>query len=270
MKKIAVLLPVYKNDSPVFFKQALDSVINQTLQDFVILIGVDGPIEGDLEKLLKDLHGNERIKICYFKENRGLACVLNDLISEGRKYGCEYLARMDADDLCVPERFQLQIDFLQSHPEVDIVGGAIEEIDGDGVKNGKKITYPMTHEECRAFFRFRDPVAHPATFFRISFFDKAKGYRPEYRKNQDTMMWLDGFMSGAIFANVPDTVLLFRVAKDFYNRRSGWKRARQMLKSRMEINKAMKYDLSANLFAIAMAGMTIAPKFIKKILYSIR
>lgn len=269
-KTVTVMLPVYKKDNPAFFEESLASVLGQTYQDIKVLVGVDGPVEGKLAETLKDVENNERVEVIYFKENRGLACVLNDLVARSRELGVEYLARMDADDICLNTRFEKQIGFLMEHPEVDVVGGAIEEIDEDGLLKGKKVVYPLTHEECRKFFRYRDPLAHPATFFRKRYFDKAKGYRPEYRKNQDTMLWFDGFMNGCIFANLPETVLHFRVAKDFYGRRNGWKRAKQMIRSRMEINKALKYDISANLFAIAMALMTVSPTWLKKFLYKIR
>ena len=270
MKKIAVLLPVYKKDNPTFFIASVESLLNQTLQDFKIFLGVDGPIIGKLDELVMRCETNNKFYVARFNENRGLACVLNDLIAVAEEQGYEYFARMDADDVCVNTRFEKQIAFLQEHPEVDVVGGKIEEIDECGKRTGKSVTYPLTHEKCRKFFRYRDPLAHPATFFRKRYFDKAKGYRPEYRKNQDTMLWLDGFMRGCIFANLPETVLLFRVANDFYGRRDGMKRAKQMLKSRMEINNSMKYDMSANLFAIAMALMTISPTWLKKFLYKIR
>ena len=278
MKKIAVLLPVYKNDNAQFFKTSVSSILMQTFQDFTIFLGVDGPIEGDLEEAVKNVEYNAKACVIRFAENRGLACVLNDLISAAEEQGFEYFARIDADDICINTRFAKQLSFLTEHPEVDVVGGTIEEIDEDGKLKGKRVVYPLLHDECRKFFRYRDPLAHPATFFRKSFFDKiAKHnekintwYRPEYRKNQDTMLWFDGFMSGCVFANLPETLLNFRVAKDFYGRRNGWKRAKQMVRSRMEINKAMKYDISANLFAIAMALMTVSPKWIKKLLYKIR
>lgn len=268
--KVAVLLPVYKNDNPVFFQEALSSVLNQTYQDILVLVGVDGPVDGKLAETLNEVEKNEKVEVIFFKENRGLACVLNDLVARSRELGVEYLARMDADDKCVSDRFERQMTYLQEHLDVDVVGGKIEEIDQNGEKNGKAVQYPLTHEECRKFFRYRDPLAHPATFFRMRYFDKAKGYRPEYRKNQDTMLWFDGFMNGCVFANLPETVLNFRIAKDFYGRRNGWKRAKQMMKSRMEINKAMKYDISANLFAVAMAVMTVSPTWLKKFLYRIR
>lgn len=270
MITIAVLLPVYKKDNPQYFTTAVNSLLTQTLQDFETFLGIDGPIEGELDKAVKECEQNGKFCVIRFKENRGLACVLNDLIAAAVKQGYEYFARIDADDICVSDRFEKQMAFLRSHPEVDVVGGQIEEIDENGEKNGKFVSYPLTHDECRKFFRYRDCLAHPATFFRKRYFDKAKGYRSEYRKNQDTMLWFDGFMNGCVFANIPETVLYFRVAKDFYGRRNGWKRAKQMMHSRMEINKTMKYDISANLFAAVMAVMTVSPIWLKKFLYRIR
>ena len=277
-KTVTVMLPVYKKDNPAFFEESLASVLGQTYQDIKVLVGVDGPVEGKLAETLKEVEKNERVEVIYFKENRGLACVLNDLVARSRELGVEYLARMDADDKCVSDRFERQMAYLQEHLDVDVVGGKIEEIDQNGEKNGKSVQYPLTHDDCRKFFRYRDPLAHPATFFRMRYFDKVAKkngkintwYRPEYRKNQDTMLWFDGFMSGCVFANLHETVLHFRVAKDFYGRRNGWKRAKQMMRSRMEINKAMKYDVSANLFALAMAIMTVSPTWLKKFLYRIR
>ena len=270
MNNIAVLLSVYKKDNPQFFTTSVSSILEQTYQNFTIFLGVDGPIEGELDEAVKSVEHHEKFCVIRFTENRGLACVMNDLIAAAEEKGFEFFARMDADDICIKERFEKQMGFLMEQTDVDVVGGAIEEIDENGALNGKRVVYPLTHEECRKFFRYRDPLAHPATFFRKRCFDKAKGYRPEYRKNQDTMLWFDGFMNGCILANLPDTVLHFRVAKDFYGRRNGWKRAKQMMRSRMEINKAMKYDITANLFAIAMALMTVSPTWLKKFLYRIR
>lgn len=270
MDKILVLLPVYKKDNPKFFKESIESLLSQTFHNIKVLIGVDGPVEGELADVLKLYAVNDKVQLVYFSENRGLACVLNDLLDIAREQQCKYIARMDADDICVSDRLQRQYDFLLANPIVDVVGGKIEEIDQDGKKNGKAVQYPLTHDECRKFFRYRDPLAHPATFFRMNYFDKANGYRPEYRKNQDTMLWYDGFINGCVFANLQETVLYFRMSKDFFNRRNGWKRAKQMLNSRMEINKAMKYDISANLFAIAMCFMTVSPTWLKKFFYRIR
>ena len=270
-KTVAVLLPVYKNDNVCFLAKSVESIVLQTYKDFHIYIGVDGPIGEDIDEYFKLIDNQNKITIVRFKENRGLACVLNDLIAVAKKDGCGYYARMDADDVSQQDRFEKQVIFLESHPSVDVVGGAIEEIDDEGKRRGKHVKYPLTHEDCRKFFRYRDPLAHPAVMFRPTYFEKVPGgYRPKYRKNQDTMLWYDGFLNGCVFANLPDVVLNFRVIDDFYNRRNGWKRAKQMLRDRLMMNKVLGYDLSAYLFAFGMFCMTISPSWVKKKLYRVR
>lgn len=268
---IAVLLSVYKNDRAEFLRLSIDSILNQSYKNIILYIGVDGTIGEKLYKCLEQYEQEKRANIVYFPENRGLAVVLNDLLILCKEANIEYIARMDADDISVPNRLANQVNYLLLHPEVDVVGGRIEEINEQSERNGKSVTYPLTHQECFKFFRYRDPLAHPAVMFRKSFFDKAKGYRNEYRKNQDTMLWFDGFMNGCIFANLDETVLLFRVTDDFYkNRRNGFKRAKKMLKDRFMINKALHYDWSAYLFSFLMFIMTLTPPFLKKFLYRIR
>ena len=268
---IAVLLSVYKNDRAEFLRLSIDSILNQSYKNLILYIGVDGTIGEKLYKCLEQYEQEKRVNIVYFPENRGLAVVLNDLLILCKEANIEYIVRMDADDISVPNRLANQVNYLLLHPEVDVVGGRIEEINEQSERNGKSVTYPLTHQECFKFFRYRDPLAHPAVMFRKSFFDKAKGYRNEYRKNQDTMLWFDGFMNGCIFANLDETVLLFRVTDDFYkNRRNGFKRAKKMLKDRFMINKALHYDWSAYLFSFLMFIMTLTPPFLKKFLYRIR
>ena len=268
---IAVLLSVYKNDRAEFLRLSIDSILNQSYKNIILYIGVDGTIGEKLYKCLEQYEQEKRVNIVYFPENRGLAVVLNDLLILCKEANIEYIVRMDADDISVPNRLANQVNYLLLHPEVDVVGGRIEEINEQSERNGKSVTYPLTHQECFKFFRYRDPLAHPAVMFRKSFFDKAKGYRNEYRKNQDTMLWFDGFMNGCIFANLDETVLLFRVTDDFYkNRRNGFKRAKKMLKDRFMINKSLHSDWSAYLFSFLMFIMTLTPPFLKKFLYRIR
>ena len=269
--KISVLLPVYKKDRPEYCVKSIGSILKQENSDFHIFVGIDGPIGEDLKNVLNDAAKDDRVELVPFEVNRGLACVLNDLVALSKKGGYDYYAQMDADDIALPNRFEMQVGFLEANPEVDVVGGAIEEIDGNDGLRGKHVEYPLTHEDCRMFFRYRDPLAHPAVMFRASYFEKVSGgYRPEYRKNQDTMLWFDGFLKGCVFANLKDTVLNFRVNDDFYNRRNGWKRAKQMLTDRLKINRALGYDISANLFAFAMFCMTVSPSLVKKMLYKMR
>lgn len=268
--QIAVLLPIYSKDNPDWFQLAVESVLNQEKCLPIIHIGIDGPIGEILIRVLESYKNNKRIIIHKFSENRGLACVLNDLINFALKDNMKYIARMDADDISLSDRFITQINFLKKHPDIDVVGSYISEIDEKSNSRDKIIIYPREHVECRKHFRYRDPLAHPAVMFRKSYFDKVAGYRPEFRKNQDTMMWFDGFMNGCKFANIDKVLLKFRVTNDFYNRRNGFARAKSMLINRFRINKALNYDITANFFAVLMFLMTISPKCIKKFLYKIR
>lgn len=271
MKKVGVLLPVYKNDNLEYFQMSIKSILNQSYSNFIILVGVDGEVDSKMREILNEYDKINKVEVCWFDINRGLACVLNDLIDRAREYNCDFYARMDADDISVVDRFEKQVYFLLSNEDVDVVGGAIEEIDENSIKNGKKVNYPISHKECKKFFAYRDPLAHPAVMFSKSFFDKVSGYRVEYRKNQDTMLWFDGFNNNCKFSNLPDVLLLFRVTSDFYNnRRSGIKRAKKMLNDRFFINKVLSYGIKANFFALLSFILTISPSFIKKIAYKLR
>lgn len=268
---VGVLLSVYKKDNPQWLITTIDSLLSQTYNNIIILIGVDGAIDQPLIQVLNQFDQNPKIKVSYYKENRGLACVLNDLITLAKELECGFYARMDADDIAPSNRFELQIKYLTQHPEVDVVSGAVAEMKTDNTLTGKIIPFPLTHEECKKRFRYRDPLTHPGVMFRSSFFKKVKGYRNEYRKNQDTMLWLDGFLAGCIFANIEDVVVNFRVNEDLYkNRRGGWKQASRMLKNRIMINKAMHYDITAYLFAFGMFCITIMPARIRKYIYDNR
>ena len=220
-EKIAVILPVYKNDKVEYLSRAVESILYQSYKNFYFYIGVDGPIGDELSAFLEQVEKQAQISVIWFEKNRGLACVLNDLLDICFKEGYEYIARMDADDISVTDRLEKQMAYLKAHPEIDIVGGAINEIDEDGMNRGKTIIYPAGPKECREFFSKRNPHAHPAVLFRKSFFDKLQGkkYRPEYRQNQDTMLWYDGMMAGTQHANIPDVVLNFRMTDAMFKKR---------------------------------------------------
>lgn len=270
--KVAVILPVYKKDKVEYMSKAIESIVMQTYRDFHIYVGVDGPVGDDIKKYIDLIDEQNKATVVWFDENRGLACVLNDLLDICFKEGYDYIARMDADDISENTRFEKQVKYLDSHSEIDVVGGAINEIDEKGNSRNKRIVYPETPEECRAFFAKRNPHAHPTVMFRKSFFDKLNGkkYRPEYRQNQDTMLWYDGMMAGTKHANIPDVVLRFRMTDTmFKKRRNGWSFAKKQFTDRLMINKGLGYGFGADVYGFAMFCMLVSPAWIKKIAYRV-
>ena len=103
-----------------------------------------------------------------------------------------------------------------------------------------------------------------------SFFDKLNGkkYRPEYRQNQDTMLWYDGMMAGTLHANIRDVVLKFRMTDTmFKKRRNGWSFAKKQFSDRLKINKGLKYGFFADVYGFAMFCLLVSPAWVKKIAY---
>ena len=268
-KQMVVLMSVYKNDNPGHLRLSVESILNQTYQDFLLLIGVDGAIGDELADSLHSYDTNPKIKILWYTENRGLTAVLNNLLEEGKKWKPMFFARMDADDISYTNRFEKQVKYLNENPEMDVIGGAIEEMEYDGALNGKVIHYPLSHQECFDFFATRNPLAHPAVMFRASFFDKVNSYNACYKKNQDTELWYRAFKAGCKFGNLKDVVLTFRVSKDMYKRRGGTNFAMEVLKLRKEINKGLGYGLKATLFGYAYYIMAISPGWVKKFAYRV-
>lgn len=274
-KNMIVLMSVYKNDNPEHLKLSIDSILNQTYQDFLLLVGIDGAIGGDLADAVRGYDTStssatgSKVKVFWFKENRGLTAVLNNLLEEGKMLQPKYFARMDADDISKTDRFEKQVAYLEAHPDLDVIGGAIEEMEYDGKLNGKVIHYPLTHDECFRFFATRNPLAHPAVMFNAKFFDKVESYNASFKKNQDTELWYRAFKAGCKFGNLEDVVLTFRVSKDMYKRRGGTKFAKEVLKLRNEINRGLGYGMKATLFGYAYYIMAISPGWVKKFAYKV-
>ena len=261
--EISIIMSVY--NAQQYLEPCIKSIINQSYRNFEFLIIDDNSTDNSLEILNMFMKIDDRIKCYYNNKNRGLTKNLNKLINLSQ---CEFIARMDADDISIQDRLEKQLVFLIQHPIVDVVGGAIVEIDELGESRNKVISYPNTHDGCYRFFAKRDPLAHPSVLFRRSYFRKAGLYNEKFKINQDTVLWSKGFLNGCVFANISDIVLKYRINNSFFNdRRNGWSRAINFFNTRLIINKKLNYGFRGNFYALVMLFITISPSSVKKLCY---
>ncbi len=265
LPKQAVIMSLYKNDRLEFVKLAVESTLSQTYKEFDFYIQYDGPVRLDVDEYLSSLT-DERVKIQRREENKGLAYSLNELLQIVMPKGYEFIARMDADDISMPERFEKQLEYLKMHSEVECLGTWAIEITSDGKEYYRK-QMPQTHEECYNMFRKRDCMIHPTVMYRRSYIEKAGLYALDTYFGEDTMMWANGFAAGCKFANVPEYLFKFRLDDNFFERRRGWKHAKEIFKLRHKVNKMLGYGISADFWAFAYAAAKMMPKFILNIIY---
>lgn len=213
--KITVFMSVYNPRPLDLLKEAVESVLNQNFPDFEFLIYDDGS-DGETKKELSRLSARDnRIRLLVGKENRGLAWGLNQCILAARG---EYLARMDADDISLSRRLQVQYDFLESHREYDFVGCAAFLLDKKGIW-GKRILpqFPGTKD----YLSF-SPFIHPSVMFRRKVFEKHGLYNthPEFLRCEDYELFFRFHQAGVKGCNLPEPLFFYREDKDSYKKRT--------------------------------------------------
>ena len=215
---LSVLMSVYKSEKPDYLDSSLESVIkNQTLKPNNVIIVEDGPLATGLYDVISKWCNNPDVPITIIKNdvNMGLTKSLN----RGLEYvNTDLVARMDSDDMASPNRFELQVKFFNENPNIDILGGAIHEID----ENGNDLCdryYPLDHESvCKSICK-ANPIAHPTVMIRKRVFDSGLKYNESFRTNQDLALWFDCLLAGFRIANLSDIILNFRRQKSVYKRR---------------------------------------------------
>ena len=262
---LAVIMSVYRNDCVEYTAKAIESVLNQTFSHFDFYIQCDGPINEELDKYLECI-ADKRVTIRHRAENRGLAYSLNELLEVVMPLGYEYIARMDADDINAPRRFERQMAYFDAHPNIECLGTWAVEINSRGEEYYHK-QMPETHTACYQLFRKRDCMIHPTVIFRRAYIEKAGLYALDTYFGEDTMMWAQGFAANCVLGNVPEYLYQFRLDDHFFDRRRGWKHAKNIYLLRHRVNKMLHYGISADLWAIAYACAKMMPTSILNILY---
>lgn len=261
-----VVMSLYVKDTLSRVQEAIESLLNQTYTSFNLYIICDGPIKSDVDSFLTSLL-TKQIFINKREKNFGLAYSLNELLNTILKNeDCTYIARMDADDISMPERFAKQIAFMDSHLDIDCLGTWAIEIDNDGNEYFRK-KMPVTHEECFELAKKRDCMIHPTVMFRRSYFEKAGLYPEDTYFGEDTMLWANGFKNGCQFANVPEYLFKFRLDLNFFERRRGWKHAKSIYTLRRRVNRMLGFGWKEDCYALMYAMAKLMPKSVLDIIY---
>ena len=219
--QFSVLMSIYKNEKPEYFKQALDSVIHQTVSPSEIVLVRDGMVCEGLQDVIDQYLETYPELFTYIplEENGGLGNALRMAV-ENAKY--ELIARMDSDDISMPGRFEKQLTCFEQDPQLSIVGGTISEfIDCPDNIVGQRVC-PLTDAEIREYMKARCALNHVAVMFRKSEVLRVGNYQ-DWFWNEDYYLWIRMLLGGCKFANLPDVLVNVRVGKDMYARRGGWK-----------------------------------------------
>lgn len=259
-------MSLYAKEHPEYLRQALESVFCQTLKADEIILVLDGPIGKELQSVVDRIaQSHPELKVVPLSVNSGLGTALN----EGLKH-CSYqlVARMDTDDICLPNRFEKQIEFMNNHPDIDIVSGWLNEFEGSQYNSISIKKVPATHGEISDYLKSRNPLNHPAVMFRKSAVEAAGGYK-HFPLFEDYYLWIRMYKNGAKFANIQEPVLNFRTSPDMFRRRGGWKYACDAAKFQWTLYKLEIISFpSAIKSSIIRSCVYIMPNVIRTIIYN--
>lgn len=222
MNSFSVCTSVYKNDKPEFVRVALDSMlVHQSVKPDEIVLVQDGPVPEDLSLLLSKYEDkySDVMHIIRLEKNGGLGNALRLGVDNARY---DIIARMDSDDICLPDRFEKQLAYLEEHPDCDIVGGQITEFINTPENVVGKRDVPCSNKEIYNYMKVRCALNHPTVMFKKEAVLKAGNYI-DWFWNEDYYMWIRMMENGCVFANLPVVLVNMRSGLDQYERRGGLK-----------------------------------------------
>ncbi|MBO5212799.1 MAG: glycosyltransferase [Clostridia bacterium] len=264
--KFSVLTSVYKNDSPSAFKEAMDSLLCQTLMPDEIVLVRDGEVPAELQGAIDEylVKYPEIFTYIPLEQNGGLGNAL--------RIGCEtarnsIAARMDSDDICLPDRFEKQIKFLKENPDIDIVSGTISEFNNDPSVITDYRVLPKAHGEIVELLKSRSPLNHVTVMFKRDSVMRAGNYQDFYLF-EDWYLWIRMYLAGCKFANIDDVLVNVRVGT-MSARRGGmkyYKSCKRLLKF-MKQNKMIGFIKYTKLKTVRFIGYVLLPNKLRALMY---
>jgi glycosyltransferase involved in cell wall biosynthesis len=220
----SVAICVYCKDNAKYFDDALQSLIEQSLLPNEIILVVDGPIEKNLQDIIKKFktdceNYDTEFNVIYLEQNKGHGEARRISI-ENAKYNL--IALMDADDLSRYDRFEKQIDIFTNNDELSVVGGQIMEISHESKKNIGMRVVPIENQKIKEYLKKRCPFNQMTVMFKKCDVLEAGNYVDFYH-NEDYYLWVRMYLKDFKFYNLGDILVDVRVNEKFYDRRGGWK-----------------------------------------------
>lgn len=264
----SVVMAVYSKDRPKWFKQAIESLVDQTISSNDIVIVADGPLTPQLNAVLRLYRDTESVSLIRLRKNQGLGYALNIAISHTKN---ELIARMDSDDISLPNRFELQIAEFIKNPKLDILGGQIAEFINSPEEIVAYRKVPTTYAEIKKFARRRCPFNHPTVMYKKSVIQKLGGYDVSAIRIEDYDLWLRALASDARCANLDAILLYYRSTQESMKRRKTFTSLKNHIQARARFYRRKHISLvdfaygvitQTVLFAIPAS---IADKVFKKV-----
>ena len=245
VSSISVLIPIYYKEKIETIRSCLSSMVLQTVKPDEIVCALDDPSTEKIEKVIDELAEKTGIKIikCYCKRGSGLGAVLNIGV---KNCSCDYIARMDADDIAVPERLEKERDYLDKNRDIDVVGSNIAEFESSPDTVIAYRNVPADDSGCKEMLKRRDPINHMAAMYRRKSVLKAGNYSTAMRSCEDTYLWTSFYAAGMKFANIQENLIFVHAGREMYERRGGKKAYKY-------VEKAIDYKYSVRLISKAEA-----------------
>ncbi|EKD89877.1 MAG: WbfO protein [uncultured bacterium] len=231
---ISVIMAVY-NGMP-YLQEAVKSILDQSYKDFEFIIVNDASTDGTL-KYLKSLK-DKRIQIINNPKNLGLALSLNRAIEKSKG---AYIARMDADDISLTNRFKMQMEYLVANPKIDICGTWAKLIDENSRSIGE-VHKPTNDKEIKKMNKWITGLIHPSWFGKKSVFEKLNGYNPKYDMVEDYEFLIRA--KKFRMANLKEELLLWRTIRNRRSQNGIEKMYRKSLSVRLHYFKNGEFGLS--------------------------
>lgn len=262
----SVLMSVYKNEKVAFFKEAMNSVIDQTMPPEEIVLVRDGVVYQELQEAIDEYLSKYPSLFTYIplEENGGLGNALRIGLAKCRN---ELVARMDTDDVCVCDRFEKQVACFEKNPRLDMVGGNIAEFTESIEQIIDYRCVPQTHDEIIERLKSRSPFNHQTVMFKKQSVLNVGNYETFYLF-EDWYLWIRMFLGECIFENVQDVLVNVRIT-GMANRRGGMKyyKSCQNLLKYMLRNKVINRATYMKSNAVRFCGYVLFPNKLREWAY---